>query len=713
MSARKLRLAFLWHMHQPLYQEEVGGKFLLPWVRLHALKGYYDMPSVLEGHPRAKVTFNLTPSLLFQIEQYWQDDIQEKDEYLRLSLKPASELTGSEREFILANFFMINWDQVVKPHPRYSELLNLRGESFQSENLHAISTRFTDQDILDLQVLFNLCWCGFTLRNSDSKVRELTEKQRHYTEDDKVDLIAVHLSVMKDLFDKYRKLQDRGQIELTTTPFYHPILPLLYNGGEGEGHNWREDADTQVKKGLDYFESHFNHRPLGMWPSEGSVSESVTEITTANKIQWIGTDEEILAHSLDKPFVREAMLYTPYQFKNENSDTTIFFRDKKLSDLIGFSYSKSDPQSAVDDFISRLRDIFESTEGEIEDPVASVILDGENAWEFYSNDGRDFLNQLYEQLNHEPWIEMVRFQDVLETKKPLPQLDRLFSGSWINHNFQIWHGHSEDLEGWTYLSKTREFLMSQDLSREKSQAAWEELYAAQGSDWFWWFGDEFMTTTADIFDYLFRNHLINVYRIAGARPPGYLFKPIKKNAVTKSYEKNPTALINPIIDGELSSFYEWAGAGRFKAEEPQGAMHKGDRWISELFYGYDQDNLYFRIDFDPEQSRELIKTLTCLVSLNGSDEYECHINLSDEKAELYKLSDGEKTKIKGAAIETRFQSIIELSIPFEVLGVIRGNELEFRVKLLRDLVPIEEVPTLSMLSVFRPDSHTGKALWAL
>jgi len=713
MSARKLRLAFLWHMHQPLYQEGVGGKFLLPWVRLHALKGYFDMPSVLEGHPRAKVTFNLTPSLLFQIEQYWDKDIQAKDEYLRLSLKPAADLTGAEKEFILANFFMINWDQVVKPHPRYSELLNLRGESFKPENLTALSARFTDQDILDLQVLFNLCWCGFTLRNTDSKVRELTEKQRNYTEDDKIDLIAVHLSVMKGLFTKYKDLQDKGQVELTTTPFYHPILPLLYNGGEGEGHNWREDADAQVKKGLDYFEKHFAHRPVGMWPSEGSVSESTAEITTSNKIGWIGTDEEILAKSLDKPFVRETMLYTPYQFKNENSDVTIFFRDKKLSDLIGFSYSKSDPQTAVDDFISRLRDIFESTEETIADPVVSVILDGENAWEFYSNDGRDFLNQLYEQLNHEPWIELVRFQDVAKPKEPYPQLDRLFSGSWINHNFQIWHGHSEDLKGWEYLSKTRDFLLSQDLSIKQSKAAWEELYAAQGSDWFWWYGDEFTTPTADIFDYLFRNHLIKIYRIADVRPPGYLFKPIKRGTETKSYEKRPTALITPIIDGEVSSFYEWSGAGHFKAEEPQGAMHKGERWISELFYGFDQDNLYLRIDFDPEQSHELIKTVVCLISLDASDEYECHIDLSTGKAGLYKISNGGKSKVKGVTIEVRFQSIIELSIPFEVLGVIRGNELEFRVKLLRDLVPIEEVPTLSMLSVSRPDSHTEKAQWAL
>jgi len=710
---RPLKVAFLWHMHQPLYQESVGGKFLLPWVRLHAIKGYTDMPAALANHPHAKASFNLTPSLLVQIEEYFKEDIREKDEFLRVTLKPAASLEPHEKEFLLANFFMNNWERVIKPHPRYSELLNLRGSVYRAQEIPQITKRFSDQDYLDLQVLFNLTWFGFTLRKKEHRIRELLAKQRMYTEDDKIEVIAQQLAAMRELLPLYRKLQDQGQTELTTTPFYHPILPLVYNGGSGEGYNWREDAETQLKKGLDLFERHFSKRPAGLWPSEGSVSESVAELASEVGIHWMGTDEEILLHSIGGGAKRESVIYAPYVFRKNGKEITIFFRDKKLSDLIGFSYSKSDPELAVTDFLSRLRQIHSQTLDQTDDPVVSVILDGENAWEHYENDGEHFLNHLYERMSREPWIKLSLFNDLLKHSHPKRFLDHLHAGSWINRNFQIWFGHAEDKLAWEYLQKTRDFLLREHLSADKKAAAWEELYIAEGSDWFWWYGDEFSSSTQEIFDYLFRNHLMNVFRIADRRVPGFLLKPIKQSGSQSQALEQPSSLISPVIDGLVTGFYEWAGAGRFQTVEPQGAMQKSEKWIREVYFGADRDNLYLRVDLEPEPLKDKDSAVSCQVYLGGVDEHLLEIDLTTGDVVLYELLVNDRREIASSKKWAAFDKVLEIALPFNDINTPVRNTVDVKITILKNRIPLEEAPRLGLIKITRPDETLEKSLWSL
>ncbi len=700
-------------MHQPMYQDAVGGKFLLPWVRLHAIKGYYDMPSILSKHPKARACFNITPSLLIQMEEYFKEDIREKDEYLRLSLKPADKLEPYEKEFILVNFFMNNWDRVIKPHPRYSELLRLRGEIYKVTEISQIAERFSAQDMIDLQVLFNLCWFGFTLRKKDPKLRALVKKGRHYSEDDKVEVISVQLSAMREMLDLYKRLSDKKQIELTTTPCYHPILPLLYNGGDGEGFDWREDAQTHLVKGLELFEKTFSIRPQGLWPSEGSVSGPVAELASSVGFRWMATDEEILFHSLSTHSAREKTLYAPYEFERNEKKITIFFRDKKLSDLIGFSYSGSDPDLAVTDFINRLRRIYEETKDQEDSPIVSVVLDGENAWEYYRNDGESFLNKLYDRLSSEAWLEMVCFGDFNEQGAHKRRLENLFTGSWINHNFQIWNGHFEDKKAWDYLQRTREFLIHENLSPEQKALAWEELYIAEGSDWFWWYGDEFSSHTQNMFDFLFRNHLMNIYRIAEKRIPSYLQKPIKQINVRNDYIEEPTALITPKIDGRVTGFYEWAGSGRFRSVEPAGAMKKGEKWIQDIYYGADQENLYLRIDFGSEVLKGDLDGVRCHVDISTIDDYILEVELESGDISFAKLLINEKEELDFYATWVSFDSILEIMIPFNSINAPVRNSIELKVGVFKNDIKLEEVPQFGLLTVARPDPQLEKSFWSL
>jgi len=671
------------------------------------------MPQVLSRYPGAKASFNLTPCLIAQIEEYFKEDIQEKDEFLKISLKRADSLEPEEQEFILAHFFMNNWDKTVKPHPRYSELLNLRGAVYEPKNLNKIAKKFTAQDFLDLQVLFNLSWFGFYYRKQDPLLKRLIEKGKLYTEDEKVEVMARHLSALKEILPLYKKLQDQGQAELTTSPFYHPILPLLYNGGSGSGYNWREDAAVQLHKARELFQRHFGKQPRGLWPSEGSVSESALELASEAGFEWVGTDEEILLQTLHSFHERGNYIYQPYQFQKNGKEVTLFFRDKKLSDLIGFSYSRSEATLAVGDFIKRLQDIHSHKSDMDQEMIVSVILDGENAWEYYEENGEYFLDELYQRLVKENWIEMVHFSEALSEKERFPKLEHIHAGSWINHNFDIWYGHEEDKQAWDYLAKTRNFLTGQELTPEKKAKAWEELYIAEGSDWFWWYGDEFTSSTEEIFDALFRNHLMNIYRIADRRIPGFLLKPIKKTQTQTQLIKPPTALLSPKIDGKLSGFYEWAGAGHFKATEPQGAMQKSEKYIRDVYFGANRDQLFLRIDFDPELIEKQSRELQVQIYLATVDEYLLQMELKSGEVHLYELLLNDKKELKSSNQWCAFESILEIALPFNQLNAPVRDNVELKISLFKDQIQLEEVPRYGLIRVVRPDEVLEKSYWSI
>ena len=317
MTDNPLYICFLWHMHQPYYKDPAKGNYRLPWVRLHGTKDYLDMLENLTEFPDIKQVFNFTPSLLEQLTDYTENNA--KDQYLTLSLKNASELGPADKLFILENFFLANWDNMIRPFPRYYELLAKRGLHVIRSDISRMATYFTNNDFLDLQVLFNLCWVDPLFRRKDPFLKGLVEKGRDFTEEEKQILITKQLAILKEIIPRYREVVSKGQIELSVSPFYHPILPLLCDTNSArvalpdirlphKRFSHPEDAEKQIRMGIEYFEKTFRYRPVGMWPSEGSVSEEVLRIVAKEGIQWLGTDEDILSISLGKAtqgFVKE------------------------------------------------------------------------------------------------------------------------------------------------------------------------------------------------------------------------------------------------------------------------------------------------------------------------------------------------------------------------------------------------------------------------
>lgn len=440
----KIYVAFLWHNHQPMYKNPVTSVYELPWVRLHACKDYYDTAVILENYPKIKSNFNIVPSLMVQLDEYAKGTAHDK--FLDLTLKPALELTLEDKVFMLQNFFMANWDTMILPYKRYKQLLEKRGKVITIDILKRKQQLFTASEWTDLQVWFNLSWMDPFWQRNNETVKMLMEKGQNFTEEDKKALIKIQLDICGKVLGKYRELQEKGQIEVSVTPFYHPILPLLCDTNNARiatpninlpkrRFQHRKDAKAQIFKAVEYYKNAFGVPPKGMWPSEGSVSEDVIPLFEDAQINWIATDEEILFNS--RPEFRPARqnLYQPFNIDIMGKNLNIVFRDHSLSDAIGFVYSKWDAEHAVSDFIKRIHSINDYTKGTGRANIISIILDGENCWEYYKNDGWDFLTLLYEKLSADPIIETVRISEFIERFPPTEKLKTIWPGSWINANY--------------------------------------------------------------------------------------------------------------------------------------------------------------------------------------------------------------------------------------------------------------------------------------
>jgi len=524
-----INLCIIWHMHQPFYEDLVENKVLSPWVRLHSVKDYMDMVFILNEFPKIKLTFNLTPSLLEQIINLKD----KKDRYLELSYKKPSELTPQERDFIIDNFFKCNLENMITPFPRYYEL-------FQKKNKNQ---EFTDQDILDLQVLFNLSWIDPTFRFSDPRLKEIVIKSRFFSEEDKIYVLEFHQKILNSILDTYKRFLESGQIEITTSPFYHPILPLIFSSKialctfpecilPSEIFSYPEDVKAQISSAVEFFKNIFGKRPEGVWPSEQAVSHQILDFFIEEKIKWIVTDEAILFKSIKEDKDRRK-LYSYYFLETKKGKLNVFFRDKNLSDLISFVYYKLPPQEAVKNFreyLCRLKDSIK------EECIVVIALDGENAWEYYKWDGYDFLRELYKTIQETDWIRTLTPSDCIKKIQPLDKIEELSAGSWIFGNFSKWIGTPTKNYAWELLGKARKILKTESFPPQILEKALKQIYILEGSDWFWWFDD-----TDGEFDELFRLHLRNFYHIIGKKVPEELKHPLKESLVKKD-EKQTTHL---------------------------------------------------------------------------------------------------------------------------------------------------------------------------
>lgn len=544
---KRLGVAFLWHMHQPFYKDPLADKYLMPWVRLHGIKDYFPMARLVENFDNIRVTFNLVPSLVEQINDYVQNDAS--DTYLDLTVKKASLLTFEDKVEILNHFFKVNFKQFIEPNPRYSELLMKKGvKPLTGSALKRIVRTFSKRDFLDLQVLFNLAWFHCISIDDDTQLNGLIRKGKDYTEGDKEYVVIKQKEIMGQILPLYKRLQDEGRIEITTTPFYHPILPLICDTSVAKvslpgsplpkRYSHPEDAEWQVEAAIKYHTEQFGTPPRGMWPSEGSVSDRMLDILIKKGIDWVATDEDILFNSLslyDKNYKGQTefdrrIIYRPYTYKVDSRRITMIFRDKNLSDIISFNYHSWDQDEAARDLISHCNNIGEHMRRDNDRGLLAIVMDGENAWEYFDDNGRLFFEALYAGLDKQELAGSTTVSDFLELESSKRSITKIFPGSWINHNFDIWIGQEQDNMSWDYLSRVRKDLVKFTKEAEDDPGmdgasiagAWRELYIAEGSDWNWWYAGKAHTGKENPFDKLYRTHLKNIYKLLKKPIPDFL-----------------------------------------------------------------------------------------------------------------------------------------------------------------------------------------------
>ncbi len=727
------RICFLWHMHQPYYTDPVAGSASMPWVRLHATKAYYDMAYGLEKFPSVKATFNFTPSLLRQLQEIGSGTV--RDLFLEYAQRPAANLSPEEKAFLVRHFFSANWATMVRPYPRYHELLVKRGADVMGRDLERVARQFSTQDLLDLQTWHNLAWFGYGTVNRYPRLAALRAKNRGFTEEDKQEVLALQLSAVRDIVPLYRRLMEREQIELTTTPFFHPILPLVIDTDFTRRarpdlplpSRFRapEDAETQLQRAVEFHTATFGRAPVGLWPSEGSVCPELIPMLPKVGLRWLATDEGILARSLEaaqQPWQRHRDLYQPYQVGPEGQDVTILFRDREISDAFGFVYHKTTPDRAAEDVLRRLRHII--YDAPQEQVTIAIVLDGENPWEHYHEGGEEFLSLLYKACSTGALdtdgtsATTATMSEALAAAPAAHRISHLHSGSWINQDYKIWIGHQEDNQGWDLMSHARSLLAetAATLPADRAKAAWDELYAAEGSDWFWWYGDDFDTDYKEEFDRLFRTHLRNVWTIAGLTPPELLNQPIcrPRNMPDTDLITAPLSLLNPSIDGLVTDFFEWRGAGRITTQPPLGAMWKAAGVLTDIRFGWSLDQFYLRLDPD-EQSHARQAELTVELQLQTPGQlYRLSFSLASSGPAQFRLAqklDSRSWQESGSYQSIYHGKIVELAVPFKDLQLTAGQEFRIAILVMEHGLEVTRYPQHKPATFSVPGPEFEANLW--
>lgn len=559
MTPPKLLISLYWHMHQPDYRDSISREYVLPWTYLHAIKDYSDMAHHLETNVKARVSFNFVPILLDQLEDYVAQFSSKKmrDPLLALLGDNSLEAVSQEHcQLIVESCFKSHHEKMLAPYAQYQRLYNLYQVASQTApniNLQYFSAQYK----ADLLVWYHLAWMGESIRRNNKLVQSLVAKGSHFSRKERLALFDLIGEIIRDLIPRYKALQQRGQIEMTSTPHYHPILPLLldfnctldampsavlpenvqYDGGE-------KSALKHIQLAQISHQARFGHKPIGMWPAEGAVSKQSLLLMAKQGVQWAASGEGVLANSLHKSYPTKALvsrydyLYKPYKISDGKEEITCFFRDDRLSDRIGFEYAKMHSSDAVRDFVQELEHIH-ATYQKPENPVVSVILDGENAWEYYPYNGYYFLTELYQALANHPNIQMVTQSEVLEMTKlpensaykvPCDVLPEIAAGSWVYGTFSTWIGSKDKNRGWDLLCEAKkvfdQVMQSGKLNEKEQQLSEDQLSVCEGSDWFWWLGDYNSASSATSFDRLFRRNLSNLYTLLKQPVPTNLATPI-------------------------------------------------------------------------------------------------------------------------------------------------------------------------------------------
>lgn len=610
---KKLNIAFIWHFHQPNYQENYDADFLLPWVRLHASKDYLDMLKRMDNFEGLKLNFNFSPVLLTALQKYLNGF---KDLHLKLLLKDESELSEQDKIFILNNYFDLNYKNMALKRPYFTVLYNKRANAKEID-----TSMFSLSQYVDVMVNYTLCWIDEYFIKDYPELDELFKKEKNYTKQDRLKIYEIQLDIIKRILSEYKNYQDDKKIEVSISPYYHPVLPLLidFKGKEiknfenlPENYSNNTDAKEQVRLAIEKYEEIFKTKPKGMWLSEQCVCPKSAELLAKEGIKWSVVDEGILSKSIKKEFMRdfEGNLENPYDLmtnyitKNKHP-LNLVFADSFFANLLNFGYGNYDSKIAANDLYEKIKVIqFKLQNSPRENHILTIALDGENCWETYQNDGAEFLDTLYGLICEDDTLNTVLVGDFVEENKA-ELLENLKSGSWINRNFDLWIGEPTKNVAWLYLdsvSKDIEIQYQEKLQelkdktqianlKETFKKAHREILISQGSDWYWWYGKPNESKSDGIFDYLFRRHLMNAYEIMQLPIPHYLTMPLA--SVANKPLRNPKSEISPRLLCDINDeAKEWENAGTIFI--PDGPTSNISSLLKNIYFGYDKEYLYFR-----------------------------------------------------------------------------------------------------------------------
>jgi alpha-amylase/alpha-mannosidase (GH57 family) len=690
---------------------------MLPWTRLHALKDYWGMVKVLGEFPGVHATFNFVPLLAAQIEEYASGKFCEP--WFEVAFAAADKLEPAQKREILERAFQVN-EIYVQRWPRFAELQ----AQVRSGGAEACVANFNERDWRDLQLLSQLVWMDEEHIAKDPVVNALAAKGKDFTERDKDMLKEKQLELLGSVLPEYRIAAESGQIEISTTPYYHPILPLLCDTDIARVSNPHtpvphppfrcpEDAREQLLRARAYHERVFGKPPAGFWPSEGSVSDQALEIGMELGFKWFATDEGVLGRTRNIGFWRDAGgypengadLYTPWRLQRAGKEIYGFFRDHYISDLVGFVYSRMGAVAAAEDLHRRIRAI--GDRGPLgRTATVSVILDGENAWEYYPENGRQFLREFYRRVQDDPEMRALTVSEAVETNASAPVMQEIFPASWINANFDVWIGHREDVRAWDLLRDAREVYErhaerqagGDSIATVRLQRAYEAVLAAEGSDWNWWYGPEHGSVNDAEFDELYRKHLTEIYAALGEQVPDALAHPIKK-APERGRREAPESYLDVKVDGRESSYFEWLGAGLYITDSRGGTMHGRGPVLAELLYGFSESHFYLRVDPAREAIAE-IPDFQLRLTVWDSRETRITVRVAKSKFAGCILEQAGVCLLHPESLVTAaYGKIIEVSMARELFDLRGRRALLLSVALWEGGLPIEVLPVDGMLEL--------------
>ena len=746
-QTKKLSIAFYWHMHQPVYQLTPQGDYIMPWVRLHAVKDYLDMTLWVEKFEKLKLNFNYVPVLLDSLIDY---ENGAHDIHSRITITPVEKLSKEDKIFILNNFFDANYQTMILPNEEYHRLYKIAQEQ-TAENIEI----FNNQEYSDLMALFNLAWIDPSFKNSNKDLKRLVKKGKNYTLEDRISIIDIQRKIIKKIIPTLKKLIKNDKIEITTSPYYHPILPILLDYKEIRNDktgtdelselNTEYDAKLQTKMALDRIEELLGKRPKGIWASEQCVSPKTLEMLSQEGVEWSISDEGNLSNSINFEFVHDFKGYLEepyhllktYSYKTKKSDIKMIFRESTIYNLVSFEYAHHNPVATANDLYDRIKII----QGKIlsspdKNHLLTIAMDGENCWENYIDDGNSFLETLYKLICEDESLETVLISDYIENEKEHKQLNKIATGASFNRGYKLWINEPVKDIAWKYLKRAKQDLIAfskREPGNNNLAYAQRELLICEGSDWFWWYGEPNYSGRDNIFDFIFRTHLKNIYKSLELDYPKYLNEPL--TGFSPAQPSNfPRALISPEVNGKNEKDDDtWLNAGCI--DIPDGPVLRESKLFDKICFGNDTDNFYLRFylnKYIKNNPTPLQRTYQMYIYLRKSGQTqalspirlinksinippismekfhnEIQISIRDDELRFLRLIEaipGDMWVLENyKAMDVAYDEVLDLKIPFEILDINYGEKLEFLFINANFGMTDFYIPNEMVLNVQRPE----------